>query len=327
MASKKGALKGLDIGSRKPKASGEDALPVSGSEVDKQIAAERYVNGAETETQKDTVERSKNSVMDIPLDLLDPNELNARTIYKPAVIQERAASLSKEGQIVPLAVVALENGRYKIVDGHYRVKAARVLGLSTLRCEIRDENLSGFELFKISHAANEARTEQTVIDTASVSRYLVEESGVKREVLCEFLGRSEGELSKILRIGLIPIEFLEILSRKETAISIHSGYAIAQIYSEVSDTEVFMSCITKIVENDLNKQDVEKLRADLSKEKPKPKPKSVPRHQFTNADGKIKGSLDLKGTKINMKFNAPSIKVANDISDAIALILEKANGQ
>ncbi len=291
----------------------------------KAIAAENFINSAETETQKDTVERSKNSVMDIPLDLLDPNELNARIIYKAAVIQELAGRLTREGQIVPLAVVALENGRYKIVDGHYRAKAARVLGLSTLRCEIRDENLSGFELFKISHAANEARTEQTVIDTASVSRYLVEESGVKREVLCEFLGRSEGELSKILRIGTIPMDFLEILSRKETAISIHSGYAIAQIYTEANDPEVFMSSITRIVEHDLNKQEVEKLRADLSKEKPKPKPKSVPRHQFTNTEGKIKGSLDLKGTKISMKFDAANIEVAQKISDAIALILENAN--
>ncbi len=291
------------------------------------IKEEQFINGAETETQKDTAEHSKNIVMDIPLGLLDPNELNARIIYKPATIQELAVRLSKEGQIIPLVVIALGNGRYKIVDGHYRFKAALELGFPTLRCEIRDENLTGFDLFKISHAANEARTEQTIIDTASVSRYLIEETGVKREVLCEFLGRSEGELSKILKIGTIPMEYLQVLSHKETPISIHAGYAIAQIYTEVKDLEIFTSCVTRIVESDLNKQEVEKLRADLSKEKPKAKPRSIPRHQFTNTEGKIKGSLDLKGTKISMKFDAANIEVAQEISDAIALILESANGK
>ena len=129
----------------------------------------------------------------------------------------------------------------------------------------------------------------------------------------------------MLKLGGLPRHYLELLSQKETEIGVHAGYSISQIFTELNgDSEGFLALVKKIVENDLNRTAIEKLRTDLLKEKKKPKPKSAPAHQFTDAQGKVKGTLDVRGKKVSMRFEASSAETAKKITDAIAHILEES---
>ncbi|GAB6071585.1 hypothetical protein JCM30760_26830 [Thiomicrorhabdus hydrogeniphila] len=290
------------------------------------IDAELFINGAETETQKDVVENSLNQILDIPLEQIEPNHFNARIFYSEEKIKSRALSLTKEGQLVP-AIVVMDGNKYKLIDGHYRYKAAILSNILTLRCEVLHGGMSGFDYFKASYAANEERDVQSVLDDAVAWKRMVETEGLSFTELCDITNRSKGEVSKVIRIGSIPFEYLAALSEKLTPIKTHAGYALAQIFDKLGSGDEFHSIIKKVVENDLSKQDVEKIKTDIlnKNEKPVARPKKLPKHQFTDHNGKVKGSLDYSGKKINMKFEAPSAEAAEEIAKAIATILEDAH--
>lgn len=292
------------------------------------IEAEKFINGSETETQKDTVELASNTILDIPLEQIEPNHFNARTFYREEVIQERAESLAREGQLVP-AIVVREGDKFKLIDGHYRFKAAESINLPTLRCELLKDGLSGFEYFEASYAANMERKNQIILDSAVRWKQMTDEEGMTQETLMGIVKRSKGEVSKICNIGSLPMGILEHLAQKKTPVGVHAGYAIYQVFKKIGDTEELHSLVSKVVENDLNKQDVEKLRDDALGESRnvEKKPKAAPKHQFTDPKGKVKGNLDYKGKRINMKFEAPSAEKAEEIAQAIAKILEGVHGE
>ncbi|WP_172959773.1 ParB/RepB/Spo0J family partition protein [Thiomicrorhabdus aquaedulcis] len=292
------------------------------TESEKAIASERFINGAETETQKDVAELARNTILDIPLTQLEANNFNARAFYPKKHVERRALSLTSEGQITPIIVI--KNGeRYKIIDGHFRFKAATELQWPTLRCEVLSENLSDLDMYRFSYAANEERKSQTLLDSAVVWRTFLEKNHMSLQELSEIVKRSQGEVSKILKIGSIPMPFLEDLSEKETPIGIHAGYAISRAYEIAGESEAFSSLVVKIVANDLNKQDIERLCDGLLNKKASPKKKPLPKLQFTDTNGKLRGSLDYKGKNISMKFEAPSAEAAKVIATAIAELLEK----
>jgi len=68
---------------------------------------------------------------------LDPNQ--PRTIYPQSVINIRAESLRKEGQLTPVILIPLENGEYRLFDGHLRRIAAPIAGLTHLKAVLRIE--------------------------------------------------------------------------------------------------------------------------------------------------------------------------------------------
>ncbi len=69
----------------------------------------------------------------VELRLLDPDPAQPRTIFPQQLIQERSQSLRRNGQISPIILIPLSNGRYRIFDGAVRTLAAPDAGLSSLR--------------------------------------------------------------------------------------------------------------------------------------------------------------------------------------------------
>jgi ParB family transcriptional regulator, chromosome partitioning protein len=69
----------------------------------------------------------------IELELFDPDPSQPRTIFPKQLIQERSESLRRNGQISPVILIPLSNGRYRIFDGAVRNLAAPHAGLSSLR--------------------------------------------------------------------------------------------------------------------------------------------------------------------------------------------------
>ena len=76
-------------------------------------------------------------IREIPLDEIDPNANQPRSQFQEEGLKELAASIVEQGVLSPILVV--ENGnRFRIVAGERRFRAARLAGLSTLPCIVRD---------------------------------------------------------------------------------------------------------------------------------------------------------------------------------------------
>ncbi|MGI0081378.1 MAG: ParB/RepB/Spo0J family partition protein, partial [Nitrososphaerales archaeon] len=77
-------------------------------------------------------------MQDLPLDSIEENPFNSRNNYSTSSIERMMSSLGKNGQLLPVSVrpSAKHEGRFELVSGHRRMKAARRLGWNTIRVEV-----------------------------------------------------------------------------------------------------------------------------------------------------------------------------------------------
>lgn len=286
--------------------------------------AKEAVRGAETHQQRENTYAAEGKLLDLPLEKLHLNPLNARVFYDEAIVQERAASLEAEGQLVAIIVVPHPDlhGEYIIVDGEYRFRAAKYNSWTKIRAELKPQALSGLELYKASREANEQRKTQTVLDTAVVWKGLVENGTATRENLSELSEKSAGEVSKILKIADIPYQALSILAKKETPLGVNEAYEVYHVFKAMGDTPEFLEQAQRIADKNLGRSHIEKIRSDLATQEQKTAPVE-PRHQFMSPSGKVAGKLDLKGKKISLSYQAESEEDAERISQAIATLMKK----
>ena len=77
-------------------------------------------------------------VQEIALDLIDPSPFQPRRTFEAAALEELAQSIRAQGVLEAIRVRAGEPGRYELVYGERRTRAARLAGLTTIPAQIRE---------------------------------------------------------------------------------------------------------------------------------------------------------------------------------------------
>lgn len=83
---------------------------------------------------------TRGGVHEVSIELIQPDPDQPRTIYPESVIHERAESLRREGQHSPIILIPLDDGQYRLFDGHLRRFAAPLAGLNTLKAVFREDS-------------------------------------------------------------------------------------------------------------------------------------------------------------------------------------------
>ncbi|ADG70103.1 parB-like partition protein (plasmid) [Planctopirus limnophila DSM 3776] len=161
------------------------------------------------------VDRSR----DIPLSQLDPSPWQVRKKTSSEWIAELGQSLLDDGQLAPLLVRlskiinqgSLAN-RYEIIAGHTRAFAAGQVGLKSLRCDILEcDDETAQRLVLIDNAK---RKDLTKIEQAQALKALVETyeaAGKSQRQLAADIGISQGQISNLTRLLLLPPEVQELV--------------------------------------------------------------------------------------------------------------------
>jgi len=165
------------------------------------------------------------SYRDIPLDLIRSNPEQPRRRFDPESIAGLAASITEAGVIQPLIVRPLADGRYELIAGERRWRAAREAGLETIPALVRDEDAA--QRMQTALIENVAREDLNPVDEARACAALVEELGLSKEELAARLGRTRPAISNLIRILELPDEVLELLAGGE--LSEGHGRAILQL--------------------------------------------------------------------------------------------------
>ncbi len=160
----------------------------------------------------------------LPVDLIRPNPAQPRTRFDPASIERLAASLAEAGVVQPLIVRPLGDGRYELIAGERRWRAAREAGLQTVPVVVRDDEEA--ERLQTALIENMAREDLNPVDEARACAALVEDLGVSKEELGRRLGRSRSAISNLIRLLDLPDEALDLLASGE--LSEGHGRAILQ---------------------------------------------------------------------------------------------------
>jgi ParB family transcriptional regulator, chromosome partitioning protein len=165
------------------------------------------------------------SLHQIPLDLIDANSRQPRTVFSEQGIRELAESIRARGVLQPVLVTAVAGGRYELIAGERRLRAARLAGLDRIPALVRSSE-SG-ERLELALIENMAREDLNPVEAARACAALVDELGLSKEEVGRRLGRSRAAISNMVRLLDLPDEVLAMLESGE--LSEGHGRAILQV--------------------------------------------------------------------------------------------------
>jgi ParB family chromosome partitioning protein len=171
---------------------------------------------------------------EVPVALIRPNPHQPRRTFDPEAISALAESISAAGVIQPLIVRPLNDGRYELIAGERRWRAAREAKLELVPALIRDEDEG--ERLQTALIENVAREDLNPVDEARACAALVEDLGVTKEELGRRLGRSRVAISNLIRLLDLPDPVLELLEADE--LSEGHGRAILRARGDEARTEL-----------------------------------------------------------------------------------------
>ena len=159
------------------------------------------------------------------IDIADivPNPTQPRTRFDEEALDELADSIRQLGVIQPVTVRKTDDGKYIIISGERRWRAARRADLKTLPAYIRevdDENLHAMALVE-----NIQRQDLNAIEIALGMQRLIDECSLTQDALSEKVGKKRSSVANYLRLLKLPDEVQ--LALKEGLISMGHAKAIA----------------------------------------------------------------------------------------------------
>jgi ParB family chromosome partitioning protein len=147
----------------------------------------------------------------LPVDLIEPNPHQPRAAFEDEALLGLADSIRARGILQPVLVRPLVGGRYELIAGERRWRAAQMAQLETVPAIVRhDDDAASLELALIE---NMVREELNPIDEARACAALVEELGLSREEVGLRVGRSRAAVSNLIRLLELPDEAVELVER------------------------------------------------------------------------------------------------------------------
>lgn len=149
-----------------------------------------------------TPDRPRRADLLIPVEKLVPNPNQPRRDFQPEALQELAASIRTKGVIQPLIVRAMPDGRFEIVAGERRWRAAQLAQLHELPAIVRD--FTDSEVIEVAIIENIQRADLNAIEEALAFRHLMDSFGHTQEKLAEALSKSRSHIANLLRLLNLP---------------------------------------------------------------------------------------------------------------------------
>ena len=143
-----------------------------------------------------------NVVQEIPVGDIDPNTEQPRRSFPEEAMTQLSASGTEQGILQPLLVVEQPGGRYRIVAGERRWRAARQAGLATVPCIVRDMDM--IRQMEVSLIENLQREDLNPMEEAGGYRVLMEEYGLTQEEVAQQVGKSRPAVANALRLLSLP---------------------------------------------------------------------------------------------------------------------------
>jgi ParB family chromosome partitioning protein len=136
-----------------------------------------------------------------------PNPDQPRRGIDDESIEELAASIREHGVLQPVIVEPLPDGKYRLIAGERRWRAARQAGLSTLPAIVRE--VSEEERMELALVENVQREDINPVEEAMAYRSLMERFGLTQEQVAQKVGKSRAAVANTLRLLSLPPEILD----------------------------------------------------------------------------------------------------------------------
>ena len=182
-------------------------------------------------------------IVQLPVDEIDPNPNQPRREFDEAALAELSASIAEYGVISPLTV-RLHFGRYELVAGERRLRAARLAGLRKVPCIVLDVDMEESSL--LAMVENLQRQDLDFLEEARGMANLMRMYGLSQEDCARRLGRSQSAVANKLRLLKLPEDVLEAL--RQNGLTERHGRALLRL----GDDAARRAALSHILEAGLN---------------------------------------------------------------------------
>lgn len=189
------------------------------------------------------------SIATLPLSLIDPNPDQPRQDFDAERIAELADSIRHLGLVQPITVQPQPNGRYLIISGERRYRAASLINLGEIPVYIRQAEQG--EVLEMALVENIQREDLNAIEIALAYQQLSEGHGLTQEALAERVGKKRATVSNYLRLLRLPAQIQLGLSQR----LLEMGHARALL--QVDDPERQLELYQMTIDERLSVREVE----------------------------------------------------------------------
>jgi len=190
---------------------------------------------------------------EVPISSIFPNPRQPRTVFDEDALNELIASIKEIGILQPPVVRRVSEGRYELIMGERRLRAAKAAGLTTIPVIIRQTPDN--ELLREALIENIHRSQLNPLEEAAAYAGLLTDFGCTHDELATKLGRSRPLITNMLRLLNLP----PTVQRKVAAGVISAGHARALL--GLSDEKEIEKLATRIVAEGLSVRATEEIVA------------------------------------------------------------------
>lgn len=146
----------------------------------------------------DATEVRGTELREVPVDLLQPGKYQPRTDMHPESLEELASSIRAQGVVQPIVIRPIGGGRYEIIAGERRWRAAQLAGLHEIPAVVRD--VPDEAAIAMALIENIQRENLNPIEEAVALQRLIDEFEMTHQQAAGAVGRSRAAVSNLLRL-------------------------------------------------------------------------------------------------------------------------------
>jgi len=217
--------------------------------------------------EKEVLERKVEANLSISVDSIDGNPYQPRSSFDEQAMEELAASIRKLGIVQPLTVREAGGGRYQLIAGERRLRAAKLAGLTHVPAYVRTADDQA--MLELALVENIQREDLDAVEVAISFQRLIEECTLTQEQLSERVGKQRSTVANYLRLLKLPAEIQLGIRNKNltmgharTLVNIENPKKQIAVYYKIIDGELSVRQTEELVRHlqTQNNRDTDKIK-------------------------------------------------------------------
>ena len=258
---------------------------------------------------------SSGRFLDLAVENIIPNRYQPRRVFKEPELRELAASLKGSGVLQPVIVRPAEGGRFELIAGERRWRAAKLAGLQKIPAVLHEA--SDAEAVELALIENVQRQDLNPIETAKAYRRLIEEFHLTQEDVAKRVGKERSSVANTLRLLNLAPELQEAIASDRLSM----GHAKALL--SLTGLQLQLRLARQILQKELSVRAAESLVKRWSTTSQKRLPKTdatlaeVEERLMRYLGTRVRIALAKEGGQIAIRYHGPA-----DLDRLLELILK-----
>jgi len=194
---------------------------------------------------------SQEPFREVRIDLIVPNPRQPRREFAEAELNELQLSLQASGLLQPIAVRPRKDGRFELIAGERRFRAATRLGWTTIPAYVRE--VTDEQMLSLALVENLQREDLNPIEEAEGYRQLISDFGLAHQQVAQAVGKDRSTITNALRLLALPEDVQRLV--RDGSLTLGHARALLGVPSGTSLTELAQ----RVVAQRLSVREVERL--------------------------------------------------------------------